>query len=56
MTKQITVKFEMKLFTKKRNGIILGDMTVPVVYLNWLYSEAFYDGVLLCLAKNGTIT
>jgi hypothetical protein len=49
MKKQITVNFEMKLFTKKRNGIIFGDMTI-MVYLNWWYSEAFYNGALLYLA------
>jgi hypothetical protein len=44
---KITVKFETKLFTKKINGIILGDMTIPMVYPNPWYSEAHYDRVLL---------
>jgi hypothetical protein len=44
---KITVKYETKLFTKKINGIILGDMTSPGTYPNPWHSEACYNVVLL---------
>jgi hypothetical protein len=31
---KVTVKFETMLLMKELNGIILGDMTTPTVYLN----------------------
>jgi hypothetical protein len=36
-----------KLFTKKINRIVLGDMTRPAIYVNPRYSEAHYYRVLL---------
>lgn len=50
--REITVKFQMKSSTKKINGIILGDMTRHVVFLNPQYSEACYKRVLLNFVKS----
>lgn len=44
---KITIKFEIMLFTKKINVIILGDMTRPAGYLNSRYSEVHHIWVLL---------
>jgi hypothetical protein len=44
---KIAVKPGTMLFTKKINGIILGDMTRPAVCRNPWYSEAYYKGVLM---------
>jgi hypothetical protein len=44
---KIAVKPGTMLFTKKINGIILGDMTRHAVYPNPWYSKAHYKGVLL---------
>jgi hypothetical protein len=44
------LKWNLKqLFTKKINGIILGDMTRPALYPNPCNSEACYNGALLYL-------
>lgn len=49
--KKITVKFQLKLFTKKINQIILGDMIRPAVFLNPRYSKACYNRVFLNFVK-----
>jgi hypothetical protein len=47
----IIIRFETKLFTKKINGIVLGDMTRYSVYWSPQYSEARDNGVLLYVRK-----
>jgi hypothetical protein len=45
MKRNVAVKFETKLFAKKINGIMLGDMTRPAVYPKPWYSEVRYNRV-----------
>jgi hypothetical protein len=45
MKKKIAVKFETKWFTKKIDGIILGDVTRPSVYLNPRYTKALCNSL-----------
>jgi hypothetical protein len=53
--KKIAVKYERKLFTKKINGIVLGDMTRCATYPNLQNTEAHYDLVLLYFCASARI-